>query len=95
VSQVVCLVHEDTLPDAHVTLNQLCHLATSSVRIGQSTQLSRGSPIASITHKKPGGKVVRHVSEILKYCYYYHLLFMSRLSLRLDICVCMCAFALI
>jgi len=61
VSQVVCLVHEDTLPDAHVTLPQLCHLATSSIRIGPSTPLSRGNPIASVTHKKQGGKVVRHV----------------------------------
>ena len=71
-SQVVCLVHEDTLPDAHVTLPQLCHLATSSVRIGPSTQLSRGNLTASVTHKKQGGKVLRHVSKILKYTYYYY-----------------------
>ncbi|GFG33551.1 hypothetical protein Cfor_03451 [Coptotermes formosanus] len=61
VSQIVCLMHEDTLPDAHVTLPQLCHLATSSIRIGPSTQFSRGNPVASITHKKQGGKVLRHV----------------------------------
>ena len=81
-SQVVCLMHEDTLPDAHVTLPQLCHLATSSIRIGPSTQLSRGNPIASVTHKKQGGKVLRHVSKILKYSYYYCFSCVKSLSLR-------------
>ena len=60
-SQVVCLVHEDTLPDAHVTSPQLCHLATSSVRISPSTQFSRGNPFASVTHKEQGGMTLRHV----------------------------------
>lgn len=81
-SQVVCLVHEDTLPDARVTLPQLCHLATSSIRIGPSTQLSRGNTIASVTHKKQGGKVLRHVSKILKYSYYYCISYMRSPSLR-------------
>lgn len=81
-SQVVCLMHEDTLPDAHVTLPQLCHLATSSIRIGPSTQLSRGNPIANVTHKKQGGKVLRHVSKILKYYYWCCLSFMKTPSLK-------------
>ncbi|XP_021926908.1 elongator complex protein 5 isoform X2 [Zootermopsis nevadensis] len=59
VSQVVCLVHKDTLPDAHAALPQLCHLAATIVRVGPFTQSSRGNPIAHIIHKKQGGKVLK------------------------------------
>ncbi|PNF33968.1 hypothetical protein B7P43_G04669 [Cryptotermes secundus] len=61
VSQVICLIHEDTLPDVHVALPQLCHLATTTVKIGSHTQSSRGNPTASIIHKKQGGKILRQV----------------------------------
>lgn len=72
VSQVVCLMHEDTLPDAHVTLPQLCHLASTFVRIGPCTQSSRGNPTASITHKRQGGKIVKQASGItFKYAVIY------------------------
>jgi hypothetical protein len=79
VSQVVCLIHEDTLPDVHVALPQLCHLATTTVKIGSPTQPSRGNPTASITHKKQGGKILRQVSETaLKYRCYSYLSLMNR-----------------
>jgi hypothetical protein len=73
VSQVVCLIHKDTLPDEHVALPQLCHLATTTVRVGPATQSSRGNPVACITHKKQGGRVLKKVSEVtLKYsCHSY------------------------
>lgn len=61
VSQVICLIHEDTLPDVHVALPQLCHLATTTIKIGSHTQSSRGNPTASIMHKKQGGKILRQV----------------------------------
>lgn len=73
VSQVVCLIHEDTLPDVNVALPHLYHLAATIVRVGPSTQSSKGNPIARITHKKQGGRVLKQVSEVtLKYsCYSY------------------------
>jgi hypothetical protein len=71
VSQVIFLIHEDTLPDVHVTLPQLCHLATTTVKIGSHTQSSRENPIASILHKKQGGKISRQVSETALKCRCY------------------------
>jgi hypothetical protein len=74
-------MHEDTLPDVHVTLPQLCHLAPTIVRVSPSTQSSRGNPIAHITHKKQGGRVLKQVSELtLKYSCYYYVSCKSRLS---------------
>jgi hypothetical protein len=75
VSQVVYLIHEDTLPDVHVTLPQLCHLASTTVKIGSHTQSSGGNLTASILHKKQGGKILRQVSETAQKCSCYSYLF--------------------
>jgi hypothetical protein len=86
VSQVIFLVHEDFVPDAHVTLPQLCHLATTVVRIGSGTQSSRGNATASILHKKQGGKILRQVSETAQKCKYSSYLFIYEQLNLPDVC---------
>ncbi|PSN48608.1 hypothetical protein C0J52_18659 [Blattella germanica] len=61
VMQSVCLVHEDSMPDAHILLPQLQHLATTTIRVEPPSKNSKGNPISSLTHKKPGGRVAREV----------------------------------
>ncbi|KAJ9594888.1 hypothetical protein L9F63_013813 [Diploptera punctata] len=61
VLQCICLVHEDALPDSHTVLPYLDHLATSNIRIGIPTRGSNGNPVASITHKKLGGKIINEI----------------------------------
>lgn len=61
VLKCICLVHEDVVPDSHVNLPYLDHLATSTIRIEPPTHGSNGNPVAYITHKKLGGKIVNEV----------------------------------
>nr|CAD7446796.1 unnamed protein product [Timema bartmani] len=54
VSRLVCLVHEEVLPNASSSLLQLHHLATTLLKVSPPV---RDNPIVHITHVKPGGKV--------------------------------------
>ncbi|XP_069703077.1 elongator complex protein 5 isoform X3 [Periplaneta americana] len=61
VSEIICLMHEDTLPFSHAALPQLRHLATAYIEITAPTQSSNGNPIASTIYKKKSGRVLKEV----------------------------------